>query len=44
MIKKTKIGYEVVSHKTGKCLGKYKTKKEAEERLKQIKYLGRKNE
>ena len=37
MIRKTKGGYKVLSHKTGKCLGTYKTKKEAENRLKQIK-------
>jgi hypothetical protein len=42
MIKKTKSGYEVVSHTTGRNLGKYKTKKEAEERLRQIKYFGKK--
>lgn len=36
MIKKTTKGYEIISHKTGKCLGRYKTKKEAETRLKQL--------
>jgi len=35
MIKKTKQGYEVLA-KTGRCMGKYKTKSEAEARLKQI--------
>lgn len=42
MIKKTKSGYEVVSHTTGRNLGKYKTKNEAKERLKQVKYFGKK--
>lgn len=42
MIKKTKNGYEIISHTTGKCLGRYKTKKEAAERLRQIKYFGNK--
>jgi len=35
MIKKTKQGYEVLA-KTGRCMGKYKTRTEAEARLKQI--------
>ena len=38
MIRKAKEGRRVVSHKTGKNLGTYKTKKEAPERLRQIKY------
>ena len=45
MIKKTKRGYEVISHRTRKCLGIYRTKKEAEKRLKQIqrfKYIKKK--
>lgn len=37
MIKKIKGGYEVVSHTSGRSFGKYKTKKEAEDRLKQLK-------
>jgi hypothetical protein len=37
MIKKVKEGWRVVSHKTGRNLGTYKTKKEAEERLKFLK-------
>lgn len=44
MIKKVKAGYRVVSHK-GKNLGTYKTKKEAETRLKQVemfKHMGEK--
>lgn len=36
MIRKTKGGYNVKSHRTGKSLGKYKTKKAAEKRLKQL--------
>ena len=38
MIRKTKKGYKVKSKK-GKNLGEYKTKKEAERRLKQIEYF-----
>lgn len=39
MIKKLKPGkYRIVSEK-GKKLGEYKTKKEAEERLRQIEYF-----
>jgi hypothetical protein len=37
MIKKTKSGYEVISHTTGRSFGKYKTRKEAETRLQQLK-------
>jgi len=37
MIRKVKSGYKVVSHKTGKSFGTYKTKKQAQKRLKQIK-------
>jgi len=36
MIKKTKDGWRVVSHISGKNMGTYDTKKEAQERLKQI--------
>lgn len=42
MIKKVKEGYRVVSHKTGRNMGTYKKKEDAEERLKQIKRFGRK--
>lgn len=38
MIKKTKSGYKVVS-KSGKDLGTYSTKGEAEKRLKQVEYF-----
>ena len=41
MIIKVKNGYRVVSHTTGRNLGEYKTKKEAEKRLKQIKFFKR---
>lgn len=37
MIKKSGDEYHVMS-KSGKCLGKYKTKGEAEKRLKQVEY------
>ncbi len=44
MIKKLKSGYEVVSEKTGKNLGgPYKTKAQAEKRLKQVDYFKNKN-
>jgi hypothetical protein len=40
MIKKVSGGYKVVSEKKGKNLGgPYKTKKEAEKRLKQVEYF-----
>lgn len=38
MIKKTSKGYKVVS-KSGKNLGEYKTKKGAENRLRQVEYF-----
>lgn len=37
MIRKVKGGFRVISHRTGKNLGTYKTKKAAEKRLKQLK-------
>ena len=40
MIHKIKAGWKVVSHKTGRNLGIYKTKKAAVKRLRQIKYFG----
>lgn len=36
MIKKTKSGYEVVSKETGRKMGSYKTRTEAEKRLAQV--------
>jgi hypothetical protein len=40
VIKKTKEGYKVVSEKKGKNLGgPYKTKKEAEKRLRQVEFF-----
>jgi hypothetical protein len=40
MIKKVKEGYKVVSEKTGRNLGgPYKTKAEAEKRLKQVEFF-----
>jgi hypothetical protein len=40
MIKKVSGGYRVLSEKTGKNLGgPYKTKKEAEKRLKQVEFF-----
>ena len=46
MIKKIKGGYEVVSEKTGKSLGgtpekPIKTRKEAEQRLREVEYFKR---
>jgi len=43
MIKKTKSGYKIVSEKSGKNLGgPYKTKAEAEKRLRQVEFFKRK--
>ena len=39
MIKKIGNKWRVVSHTTGRNMGTYKTKKEAEKRLKQIEYF-----
>jgi hypothetical protein len=39
MIRKDKTGWTVVSHKTGKSLGHYKTEKEVKKRLAQILYF-----
>ena len=40
MIRKTKEGYKVLSEKTGKNLGgPYKTKAEAQKRLRQVEYF-----
>jgi hypothetical protein len=42
MIKKVKGGYQVVSEKEGKNLGgPYKTKEEAEKRLRQVEFFKR---
>ena len=38
-IRKVKSGYRIVSHKTGRNLGTYKTKSAAKRRLKQIVYF-----
>ena len=42
MIVKTKSGYQVKSKTGNKNLGKYKTKKEATKRLKQVEYFKKK--
>ena len=39
MIKKIKDGYRVVSEKSGRNFGTYKTKEEAKERLRQVEYF-----
>lgn len=39
MIRKVKEGYRVVSEKTGRNMGTYKTKEEAKKRLKQIEFF-----
>ena len=44
MIKKTKTGYKVVSHTTGRSFGTYPSKKKAEERLKQIRRYAKNEE
>jgi hypothetical protein len=42
MIRKVKGGYKVLSEKTGKNLGgPYKTREEAEKRLKQVEFFKR---
>jgi hypothetical protein len=42
MIRKTSRGYKVLSEKTGKNLGgPYKTRAEAEERLRQVEFFKR---
>ena len=41
MIKKTKSGYQLVSKKTGKNLGKSKTKKGIFKRLREVEYYKR---
>jgi len=43
MIKKVKSGYKVLSEKTGKNLGgPYKSREEAEKRLRQVEFFKRK--
>ena len=44
MIRKVKEGWRVVSHRTGKNLGTYKTKKAAQERLRQVKYFSERDQ
>ena len=39
MIRKIKEGYRVVSEKSGRNLGTYKTKDEAKERLRQVEFF-----
>lgn len=41
MIRKVKEGWRVIGHKSGRNMGTYKTKKEAEKRLKQIKHFSK---
>ncbi len=38
---RNKREYKVVSHRTGRCMGTYPSRKKAVERLKQIKYFGK---
>lgn len=40
MLKKVIGGWEVLSHTTGRSFGTYKTKREAQKRLRQIKMFG----
>lgn len=43
MIRKTKNGYKVLSEKTGKVLGgPYKSKADAEKRLREVEYFKKK--
>jgi len=39
MIIKTKSGYKIIAKTTGKVLGRFKSKKEVLERLRQIEYF-----
>ena len=41
MIRKTKKGYKVISHKTGKCLGIYPSQIKARARVVQLKKFGK---
>lgn len=41
MIKKVKSGYRVISHTTGRNMGTYKTKAQAQRRLRQVEYFKR---
>jgi len=43
MIRKIKDGYQVVSEKSGRNMGTYKTEEEAKKRLRQIEYFKHKN-
>jgi ribosomal protein S4E len=43
MIKKVKEGYRVVSEKSGRNTGTYKTKDEAKVRLRQVEFFKHKN-
>jgi hypothetical protein len=43
MIKKVKEGFRVVSEKSGRNMGTYKTKDEAKERLRQVEFFKRKS-
>ena len=44
MIKKVKEGYRVISEKSGRNLGTYKSKDEAKERLRQVEFFKHKAE
>lgn len=44
MIRKTKQGYKVVSHKTHRSFGVYPSRKKAIQRLRQIKFFGSKDD
>jgi len=39
MIRKTPKGYKVVSHTTGRSFGTYRSKAQAQKRLRQIEYF-----
>jgi hypothetical protein len=41
MIRKTNKGWKVLSHRTGRCMGIYPSRKKAIMRLRQVKYFGR---
>lgn len=43
MIRKVKGGYKVVSHRTGRSMGTYKSKAAARRRLAQVKRYARKS-
>lgn len=42
MIRKVRRGWKVISHRTGRSFGTYPSRRKAIQRLKQIKFFGKK--